>query len=96
MIDLAEVLAFVNKERAKRDLPALAELPKGIRSKACECPIARSFKSPGIVPSTLSGGTNLYTEDDPNTSVDYILHSDVVARFVNAFDDGKFPELIEA
>lgn len=95
IIDLTEVLDWVNKERAARDLPTLAELPKGERMRSNRCPISRSFEGiEGTAPSTLPGSTVLFNADDGNMAVDTIKHSPAVAAFVNAFDDGQFPELV--
>lgn len=85
MTQRERVLRYVNRYRAEHDLPTLAELPKGVRHSACDCPIARAC------------GKNTYRDE----TCAYLAGSDgrywlpkYVASFIGGFDSGRYPDLV--
>jgi len=106
-VDLNEVLALVNKGRAVLDLPPLTELPKGTPGDSCRCVLARAFDDAILMinvddivlddrfPETTilafaqaTGGTcgEVYPE--------YVSHPKVFKDFIQEFDSGLHPQLI--
>lgn len=84
---LADVVAAVNRERAAMGRPPIARVLRGVQQDPACCPLARSM-------DVWSVGLSFYspTEKDGET-LNYRVLPPVLARFVRAFDDGKYPEL---
>lgn len=86
-----QVLDYVNQLREQYSIgPALAELPQGVPCDGLECVLARALNgadvSPGYIESPAFDELESYGEYPPL----------FVTEFINAFDDGNYPELIEA
>lgn len=82
------VLAWVNSEREARGIGSpLAELPKGMCGSIFRCPIANALDA------TVDGQQVIYDYTGELEGVDL---PEYVHDFVNRFDGGEHPELIEA
>jgi hypothetical protein len=81
MSTIDDVLEWCNQIREADGLGRLAALPKGTHSMY-SCPIARA---------TLRDAGTIYVY--PKGSRGRILYPSVVREFVEAFDQGQYPEL---
>lgn len=88
------VLEWVNKVRLEYGMEPLTELPRGYRSKASSCPIARGLSN-GWKAET-SGGTTVMTKKRlfRRKEEKIVEHPNFVFRFVFDFDAGRYPELV--
>jgi len=66
----------------------IAELPKGIQKDSESCPCGKA--------TGLSVGRVAYCEANPKWEAKTFELPSVVGNFVDAFDNGDIPELIEA
>jgi hypothetical protein len=82
------VLKWINEYGSRQGWKPLKSIPKGIRRSSYDCPIARATY-------LLVDGTHLV---DPSCSSTYngsIVCDlpDFVRKFIDDFDEGKYPEL---
>ena len=77
-------LAFANKLRRARGAAPLDELPKGHQTSLSYCPLARATEAQVDTNEIQMGDDGQWLQ----------LPRDV-ARFVEKFDDGKYPELVK-
>ena len=89
---LDEVLREVNEIRGNCSLPLLSELPKGVPGIPGSCVLARAFK--GVVPNVRVGGRYVYTCPG-SVWYDAFELGGLLERFVDDFDNGVYPELVE-
>lgn len=87
------VLTFVNTERANLTLPPLYELPTGVPGDEIDCVIGRCFNSPGF--RATAGGRMTVVQDLSDDHIYEIAHPEYVTEFVNRFDEGHYPALID-
>ncbi len=91
---MREVLEWVNETRAEHNIgAALDALPRGWRSRSPECPIARALSAGPLYASSCRTYTALR---DHAALSERIEHPPVVSAFIKAFDEGYYPDLIEA
>lgn len=84
-----EALAAINGVRAELDLPPLDAIPRGHRDRSDDCPVARALSRPGK--QARVGPTwwrTMYGQ--PRRPLPPVLY-----RFIGAFDNGDYPDLIE-
>lgn len=86
---LHEALLFANEVRRNLGQPALDELPKGKRRLQECCPLARATGC--RVGPIYGGGWRLETPEGGRVVLPYPVQ--VFARY---FDNGAFPDLVEA
>ena len=84
-------LEFVNRARAALGREPIEDLPSGIRASSCQCPVARGVAAGSeyvaVVGSWLVKYPGLSTRDGVLTRRAQV--------FVEMFDEGRYPELIE-
>lgn len=80
--ELDDVLKWVNAERTYLGMTKLTELPKGEPQIATCCVIARALDGE-------SGSDSTWRADG------CIEHPPYVKRFIQAFDEGKYPHLVD-
>jgi len=92
MPKIGDIILWVNSQREQRNLPALKDLPKGVRSKLGLCPIAVSLSTDEQPVHVASWG---WTEPQPkDTPKDELLPQvwhelpSFVADFIRKFDEG--------
>jgi hypothetical protein len=86
MTRLEFTLDWVNKVRGATGLKALKSLPKGERNRSRKCPVAIGIGgevASGDMAYVMRNGIVMEIMTVPST----------VGNFVDAFDDGKYPEL---
>lgn len=84
-------LSKVNELRAIRNIGApLLEFPKGKLMKASSCPIQKALQCSAVVGSIVFWYLDSDVKNDVVERVDQ-----AIGKFVQAFDEGKYPELIE-
>lgn len=86
VIHYSRTLDFVNREREFRGEQPLQQLPLGIRTDPCGCPVAR-----GLGHGATVDGNRVYFGDSDHDGQE--LPDDVVA-FVAFFDEGFYLSLI--
>lgn len=92
-----DALCYTNAIRYALDLPPLRELRCGVKGKAMLCPIAESISEPGYqavvehndVVVRIGTVGSLATE---RTRRKFHMPEEVT-RFIEAFDDGRHPDL---
>lgn len=88
-----KVLAYVNRQRAKLKLKPLKRLPKGFPGICRACPIANALSVGGYAADVDAGHLEVWPEEKPDVTS---LSTDLpkyVSRFVEDFDEGKYPHL---
>lgn len=98
-----EVLALVNEMRALMGRGPLTVLPCGLRDSGDSCPLANALDSDDVGQRYIAFGQNDYHrlvgEGRFMPSQDYpmsIETPDLLSRFITAFDNLEYPELVEA
>lgn len=81
------ILKWVNSERLKMHKQPITELPKGIPEDPTYCPIAE-----GLSGATVGRSDWRYLGDD--TPFNHRQLPDYVIKFIDRFDNGKYPSLI--
>ena len=88
-----DALDWVNEKRTQVfGLEPLDALPKGKRVEACQCPIARSLPRAAVCRDF----TTIVNADDEGKADYEFNNPECVQVFVRAFDQGSYPELVEA
>jgi hypothetical protein len=100
MIDLNTVLETVNSIRTNcLDLPALSALPKGKQDIANACPLSNALGAAVFPDCMLFYNEQLDEKVAKFLKKDFIFEGinlpDEFGQFVEEFDRGQFPELIE-
>ena len=90
----AEVLDWVNEQRARVGFAALTELPKATGTSTDNCVVARAFEDIGE-PSVGYSTGDIYSRvtGKPILSFDGGDLPHFVTEFIRAFCRGKYPEL---
>lgn len=83
-----DAFEFINKIREELGMEPIHELPKGKRKSPYSCPVAQGLKNSHKV-IVNSVYVHLGMGD---SKIQYILPTHV-GRFVERFDEGKYPEL---
>lgn len=80
-------LAFANEVRERYGAPPLSTLPRGVPDDSSSCPLANALRDCGdpVEVSGCSADINGYT----------IQYPEEVWEFVEAFDSGRYPDLVE-
>lgn len=78
-------LDWCNIQRGARGMEQLTELPKGKKADSASCPCGKA--------TGLSVGTYTYSDRENDILGMYLPIE--VTRFVRAFDNNEFPELVE-
>lgn len=108
--ELEEVLKKVNEARAAFGQEPLEDLPKGILSDACQCPLARALprvECVGIECITCEGASDaeklsaVFNEKPYYSFNEFVVDTSfmtpvMLQTFIDRFDSGHYPELIEA
>lgn len=85
-------LRFVNRIRAEQGREPLPELPRGITGSAHRCPVANGIN--GAFNASVTPWSVMWYSDD-RTEAERRKTSALVQRFIHAFDQREFPELVE-
>lgn len=107
--DTKEVIRLVNEARSVLGLSPLSHLPRGMKRDCLACPLARALRTPvdydyayfpqededyaNWVAETWGTGYLRHMKDPEGEPSIAVTLPDVLATFVWAFDDGKYPEL---
>jgi len=103
MIDLNLVLKCLNDARKVLGKEPLNTIPKGVVGSACLCPVAQAFDCEAVVSSleiALDAEDCFFAENVSNVwgtryRGEYsVVPPPILADFIEAFDDGKYPELV--
>ncbi len=86
MTRLEFTLDWVNKVRVATGQKVLKSLPKGERNRFKKCPVAIG------IGGEVASGDMVYVVRDGIT-LEVLNVPSTVGNFVDAFDDGKYPEL---
>lgn len=90
------VLVWVNRQREVYGIGApLKDLPLGIQDRSCECVIARALSAPMLTAATDKDDTLLIDPSIPTDDMVRIDHPALVKEFIEGFDLGLYPDLIE-
>jgi hypothetical protein len=106
MVDLNAVLKTVNSIRTNcLNLPALSTLPQGRQDTANACPLANALGAAVFPDCMLFQGIDGKFDEKLDEKIAKFLNKDFIyegidlpdefAQFVEEFDQGQFPELIE-
>lgn len=87
-----DTLAWCNQQRAAFGKPSLEALPPGLPASGTCCPVACALDLPAAFTSVLN---TWYAESLPE-GVGGIAHPLAVRRFIESFDRGDYPHLVDA
>lgn len=87
-----EVLDFCNEVRAKLNLPPQASMLPGNRTQARDCPITNTIKAGSHYSVVTSIDVLVWEPGVAGTPFNELMPLPVI-QWLNAFDDGAYPEL---